>query len=858
MRLSENAHLLRYPHPSSLRRTSIYASFLLISEALHMDIFHQPLRNRFFNSLNVAYHPMHDPKSELLRTTKRCAPCTPSRLTLRKREKKMKRTIYKSGLFVVLIVLLLFAFGCSRKEEKISQHQQRARQYIENNELKKAVIELKNVVQLDPSNHEAYYELAETYLKLNQIPDAFQSLSRTVSIKPDQLDAQLKMGQIYLLSKQPDEARKKAELVLEKSPDHIEALILLSGVQVQEKDADAALSTLKKAISIDPDNFKAQLALAQLFVLRRDLENAEKAYLKTVSLDPSSRIALVGLVQLYRQNGQMDKAESELKEMVRTSGNNYQNLLLLASFYEGTKNWEKAEATLLEAVDAGNNEDEATPLMILGQYYARRGVYDKALETMSKAAAVKKNNLDVLVSIARLHFDFKKMKEAEAAVDKVLERDKGHVTANYLKGRLYLGKNNFSNALERFELVVRERPQSGSAHYFKALCLIGKGERQLAQNDLVKAVELEPRLIDARIILADFYLRDRNPDLAREQIEIALKQSPNHVGVLMLQGNLNLIEQDTEGAEAVFKKVIELKPDHTPAYVRLGVLYNLTNRNDDALKMFSKALELNPRQPDALALMVSMQVRDKKFDQALQTCENQKQKIGDDPPFLAYIDFLEGNIYQAGDDSKMAQMQFEKAIETDPNILSAYEALARIYTKEARLDEAISQYERILEKQHNYLIAHMALGTIYDLKGDKEKAETCYRKALDIKKDFAPAANNLAWNLADKGGNIDEALTFARIAKEQMPKNAAVMDTLGWIYYLKGSYLNAVDELQDSVEGSPENPVIHYHLGLAYYKNNEPEKAKEVLEKALELDNDFAGAPEAQTLLKEIAVNTGG
>jgi hypothetical protein len=42
---------LRYPHPSSLRRTSMYASFLGISEALHLDIFHQPLRSRFFDCL---------------------------------------------------------------------------------------------------------------------------------------------------------------------------------------------------------------------------------------------------------------------------------------------------------------------------------------------------------------------------------------------------------------------------------------------------------------------------------------------------------------------------------------------------------------------------------------------------------------------------------------------------------------------------------------------------------------------------------------------------------------------------------------------------------------------------------------
>ena len=48
-----------------------------------------------------------------------------------------------------------------------------------------------------------------------------------------------------------------------------------------------------------------------------------------------------------------------------------------------------------------------------------------------------------------------KMKEAEDVVDKVLERDKGHVTANFLKGRLYLLKRDFASGLERFELARR-------------------------------------------------------------------------------------------------------------------------------------------------------------------------------------------------------------------------------------------------------------------------------------------------------------------------------------------------------------------------------------------------------------------
>ena len=106
--------------------------------------------------------------------------------------------------------------------------------------------------------------------------------------------------------------------------------------------------------------------------------------------------------------------------------------------------------------------------------------------------------------------------------------------------------------------------------------------------------------------------------------------------------------------------------------------------------------------------------------------------------------------------------------------------------------------------------------------------------------------------MAEKGGNIDEALSYAQIAKERMPQSAVVMDTLGWIFYLKGSYLNAIAELRDSVELAPDNATIHYHLGLAYHKNNQQDEAKESLEKALEIAPNFKGAEDARKILEAI------
>jgi len=59
--LLKNGHLLRFPHPSSLRRTTKYASLLMISGApakrdfaklnLHLALFEQPGKEDFFSSL---------------------------------------------------------------------------------------------------------------------------------------------------------------------------------------------------------------------------------------------------------------------------------------------------------------------------------------------------------------------------------------------------------------------------------------------------------------------------------------------------------------------------------------------------------------------------------------------------------------------------------------------------------------------------------------------------------------------------------------------------------------------------------------------------------------------------------------
>jgi hypothetical protein len=79
-------------------------------------------------------------------------------------------------------------------------------------------------------------------------------------------------------------------------------------------------------------------------------------------------------------------------------------------------------------------------------------------------------------------------------------------------------------------------------------------------------------------------------------------------------------------------------------------------------------------------------------------------------------------------------------------------------------------YEEIIAKKPDYLAGYMAIGTIYDQQ-EKIKGGRVLPKGTCNQEGFWGCCNNLAWKLAEKGENIDEALEYARIAKEQMPDN---------------------------------------------------------------------------------------
>lgn len=99
------------------------------------------------------------------------------------------------------------------------------------------------------------------------------------------------------------------------------------------------------------------------------------------------------------------------------------------------------------------------------------------------------------------------------------------------------------------------------------------------------------------------------------------------------------------------------------------------------------------------------------------------------------------------------------------------------------------------------------------------------------------------------GGSLDQALRYAQAAKTILPERPEINATLGWIYYKKEMYQEAIKALRESVSDVPDNLVYHYYLGLAYAQMGDDAKARTALERALKVAPRFTAAADAKRVL---------
>ena len=114
--------------------------------------------------------------------------------------------------------------------------------------------------------------------------------------------------------------------------------------------------------------------------------------------------------------------------------------------------------------------------------------------------------------------------------------------------------------------------------------------------------------------------------------------------------------------------------------------------------------------------------------------------------------------------------------------------------------------------------ARLSMSALCVLQGRIEEGEEWLQQVLDEYPDDIEADNDLGFLWADENKHLNRALKMITAAVAAEPDNFAYRDSLGWVYYRLGRYVEAVAELQKAVDEKKPDGTVLDHLGDVYEK----------------------------------------
>jgi len=726
---------------------------------------------------------------------------------------------------------LLLSSGCSRNPDELLES---GKKYLAEQKYKEAAIELKNAITGNPRMVEAHYQLGVAYASLGQLADASKEFSSTVLLDPNHLEAQLRHGYLLLFERKFDESRTTTELLLNRNPKSTRAQILLASSYAGLFPLNDSLQELRRAFEIEPRLLPPFLDLAATPKFQRQPDLAENAFKKAVADAPGSLEASLALADFYLQSKRFAEAEEHFKAALAIESNARDARQALAFFYAQTGKLDLAEQFYLDL--ANQRRQDSAPRIILADFYAEAGKSDKAINTLETIGEGQPQYRVARERLATIYFNQKSYEPALQVLDQILKADNQNANALVLKGRSLLALGRNVDGIAELKKAVTARPASAVARFFLGVGYQQDYKLEQAEATWNETLGIDGRFVQAHLSLAQLKLAAGDTNQAIAHAEDVLKSSPGLPAALLVLGDAYLMKKDFSNAERVFQTLLQQKPGDAIMLGRLGSAYAGQGNFSKAEAQIREALRLRPDSIESITALTNLYLLQRKPDVAIQWIE---QQIKQYPNNEALYELL-GKVYLRQKDYVRAEASYRKALSIDASSLDAYSLLGQLFMIQGSLDKAANEFENVLKIDSKSISAHIILGSIDESRKSGDKAQFHYRQALQLDPHSPPAANNLAWLLAESGGNLDEALNLARTALERLPKSAKVLDTVGWIYYKKGAYGSAADFLKQAALQNPENAVYHYHLGMTYFLQGDSQKAGASLRRAVTLNPKFS------------------
>ncbi|WP_291321880.1 tetratricopeptide repeat protein [Desulfonatronospira sp.] len=493
--------------------------------------------------------------------------------------------------------------------------------------------------------------------------------------------------------------------------------------------------------------------------------------------------------------------------------------------YQAAGDYEQAALALEKALVLG---PAVRLYQDLARTYLRQDKTCRALQTLEDALKFFPKNPQLYFQLAEFHLMLDNRSKAVKALEQYKEMVPDDLGVYGDLAAFYIEMRNFAAAVDLLQEVAPYQ-RTPEMHYYLGRAKSELGERAAAVKHLQRAVQARPGFLQAWAEKAFIYELDRNYLQAERTYQQLLKMGERSPDLILRIVELNLLLNDPERAIHMSMQ----GPEEAQFQLELVHQFIQNDFYEHAMILMQDMMH-DGDYPETIYFYLALTAYEGE-DDAGRALDYLSRVSRDDPYHLQAVAF-QVQIYFHEDD-------YQKALEMAREGRKVHPSSERMYLFQAIVLEAMEEYDEAmqilnegLEKWPGNTDFLFRKGVVLDKSDRKEESLLMMEEIIALDQDHHEALNYVGYTLAEQDRDLDRALILIKRALELEPGNGYYIDSLAWVYYQKGKYQEAWEEILRAVEQVDDDPVIWEHYGDIAKALSKRKQALQGYEKALELD----------------------
>ncbi len=748
-----------------------------------------------------------------------------------------------------------------------------AQQYMQRNQIGKAIEIYEQIAKVMPEDLESRSQLATLYSRQNQHDKAVEAWKALLEADPENTRYQDGLIDAYQQAGRVGDAIKLAEEYIEADSEVGVHYVRLAKLYAAAGQIDDAITHYKKAIELTSGDAQVYQQLGQLYLREDDLDAAEKAFqeaLRYAAQNGGRHNIEQQLLNVYHRQG---KLEEKLKEAEEKGTLTFQMLQQQARHYSNQGKLDEAVKAYKKALEMTTNDWERQNIeRQLVRFYRNQGKLEEVLKAAEKNGTL---TFTMQTELARHYRQAGESEKAIRAYKTALnmtsqDHERNRIASELMQEYARVGEDDL--AIELYESVYRPDSSTTSTMYGASGLSVKFGGDEVRES-----------LIQA-------YSPQRKLEKLRTLFEKRLAENANDPAILEMIAEIYRTENQHEKAAAAYQTLCTAQPSNVRAFYHAAAAFQKNRQPELAkklLKQGERALSSNHKKGDMWLLMAlgAICFESEMYTPAITFFKDAVVAVGTTyggggnwhleilyemlaKSYRATEQYEEAvkayqqlanvarsshrqeeaeaaikQVYNEGNLHEKRIPQHLKKLEQNPDDTDTRLSLAESYVSSGKVEEAIAHYEKLAELQPDNVEWYKAIGSLYRKTWTPAKPErlakvaAAYEKAITLE----PTSYELYSRLADtykKAAQLSkaEALYRQALAADLTPAEHDSAMTAIWQLYAGEKHadkrLAILEELNTEIDNSA---VLYRLLGDTYKEMGNPEKAGVAYTKWLEI-----------------------